>query len=317
MGNIKNTGFLLSLALLLGSCAVSKTGHDPSDFGTVLKDTLGWKVDTLKEGLVHYSFAGRYEPFESNQRVDVLWVDLEANRLIFDDRSPSDSLSAKVKEHPGAIAAVNGTYYEIVKSGEFKGLSSSFFKADDRVRASVTVPEGHRLFWKHEGAFYYEEGTEDWGIVYGDADSYNQMSYANALSGSPMLIYKHKPVGEKFVKKRNVPLDSLDYEDPDRHQGVRHPRTALALTDDNHLLMITVDGRREKTAGMSAKELTQFIDHFFEPKHALNIDGGGSTTMWIKGSSSPNGVVNFPTDNKKYDHFGQRRIRNAIIVVDK
>src|SRR5690606_5650647 len=101
------------------------------------------------------------------------------------------------------------------------------------------------------------------------------------MSGSPMLIYDHKSVGETLVKEQDVDLNSLDYEDQDRHQGVRHPRTALAITDENYLLMITVDGRRTQTAGMNAKELTQFIDRYFKPKHALNIDGGGSTTMWI------------------------------------
>lgn len=215
------------------------------------------------------------------------------------------------------LAAVNGTYYEIAKTAEGDSLFSSFFKQGGEISTSVTVPEDHRLFWKHEGAFYYDQEKEEWGIIYGDAASYDALPYANAMSGSPMLIYNHKPVGVDFAKTQDMDLNSLDYEHPDRHQGVRHPRTALAITDENYLLMITVDGRRPETAGMSAKELTQFIAHYFKPRHSLNIDGGGSTTMWIKNSESPNGVVNYPTDNKKYDHFGQRRIRNAIIVVDK
>lgn len=317
MKKVNKVTFALSIVLLLGSCATLRGPQDSSASGKVLKDELGWTADTLQNGLVHYTFEGWYAPYESNQRVDVLWVDLDRHRLIFDDESPADSLSAKVSRYPGALAAVNGTYYEIVRSGEFKGLSSSFFKSKGEVKAAVTVPKGHRLFWKHEGAFYYDEREGLWGIVYGDAGSYNNMPYANALSGSPMLIFDRKLVGETFVKARKEPLDSLDYEDPDRHQGVRHPRTALALTTDNDLLMVTVDGRREATAGMSARELTQFIDRYFKPRHALNIDGGGSTTMWIKGAASSNGVVNYPTDNKRYDHFGQRRIRNAIIVTEK
>lgn len=317
MKNIKIVYITLSIVLFLGSCALPKGGQDLSKSVENLKDSEGWTTDTLKKGLIHYTFEGWYEPFKSNQRVDVLRVDIGENRLIFDDTQPADSLSAMVSKVPDAIAAINGTYYEILRSAELKGRSSSFFKSDGQVKVAVTVPEGHRLFWKHEGAFYYDEEDRLWGIVYGDAESYNKMSYPNVLSGSPMLIYDYKLVGETFAKARNQPLDSLDYEDPDRHQGVRHPRTALALTSDNHLLMITVDGRREVTAGMNAKELTQFIDRHFKPRYALNIDGGGSTTMWIKGSASSNGVVNYPTDNKRYDHYGQRRIRNAIIVLDK
>lgn len=44
--------------------------------------------------------------------------------------------------------------------------------------------------------------------------------------------------------------------------------------------------------------------------NALNLDGGGSTTMWIKGK----GVVNHPSDNGKFDHEGARAVANAIIV---
>lgn len=64
---------------------------------------------------------------------------------------------------------------------------------------------------------------------------------------------------------------------------------------------------------MSAKELTQFIRKYFNPAYALNLDGGGSTTMWVKGE----GVINYPTDNKRFDHYGQRRIRNYIMVTTK
>ena len=42
-------------------------------------------------------------------------------------------------------------------------------------------------------------------------------------------------------------------------------------------------------------------------KDAVNLDGGGSTTMWISGKPF-NGVVNMPRDNKKFDHEGERAV---------
>lgn len=311
--------YILALAVVLASCKGNTQKDVQAEEGIkvgILKDTLGWTTQELDSGLVHFTFEGFYQPYESNQRVDVLLVDLDRYRLIFDDSRPNDSLSARVQRYEGALAAVNGTYYEVPVTQEGDSLYSSFFKKDGVISTSVTVPEGHRLHWKHEGAFYYDPDSSEWGILYGDAASYDAMPYANAMSGSPMLIFDHKPVGTSFVGEQEVPLDSLDYEHPDRHQGVRHPRTAVGLTDDNKLLLITVDGRREETAGMSAAELTLFLEHYFAPRHVLNIDGGGSTTMWIKDSDSPNGVVNYPTDNRQYNHFGQRRIRNGIIVVE-
>ena len=40
--------------------------------------------------------------------------------------------------------------------------------------------------------------------------------------------------------------------------------------------------------------------------NAVNLDGGGSATMWIKGL----GVVNHPTDST-----GERPVSNALVVL--
>ncbi|MBK1438884.1 phosphodiester glycosidase family protein [Parapedobacter sp. ISTM3] len=309
---------LLVFIFFAYACSMQQQERGASGAATaVLKDTVGWATTLLDDGLVRMNYEGYYAPYSSNQNVNVLSVDLKRYALAFEDIRPSDSLSAVADEVDGAVAGINGTYYEIARNEAGDSVSSSFFKTAGVVKSRVTVPEDHRLYWKHEGAFFYDNATDKWGIVYGDADSYEKMPYANVLSGAPVLIHREKPVGAAFAKAREMPLDSLDYEDPDRHQGVRHPRTALAITTKGQLLLITVDGRREETAGMSAKELTQFITRYFEVTDALNIDGGGSTTLWVRGATPPNGVVNYPTDNKRYDHFGQRKIRNAILVVKK
>ena len=47
-------------------------------------------------------------------------------------------------------------------------------------------------------------------------------------------------------------------------------------------------------------------------KDAINFDGGGSTTMYIQ-NQPENGVVNYPSDNKIFDHAGER----AELQVDR
>lgn len=316
------TNRLYRLTLLLLILGGSVKGQQQAGAYAADSAAAAWKKNSLKSWLVHYQFEGFYQPYNSGQVVNVLDIDLNnsESRIIFADTRPSDSLSSVVQKIPHALAAVNGTYYEIVKNEEDPAdlLSSSFFKSGNKINIEVTVPEGHQLFWKHEGAFYYDPAEQSSGIIYGDNTVYRALPYANVISGSPMLIFDYKPVGETFAKPQEKPLDSLNYEDPDRHQGVRHPRTAIARTENNHILLITVDGRAEKAAGMSAKELTSFIRRWFNPKDALNLDGGGSTTMWIKDSAvSKTGVINYPTDDKKFDHYGQRKIRNSLVVTSK
>ena len=113
-------------------------------------------------------------------------------------------------------------------------------------------------------------------------------------------------------------LATYNYEDPVRHQGVRHPRTAVAKTADNHVILLAVDGRRKGISeGMSARELTLFLIKHFDPQYALIMDGGGSTTMCVRGFGDPEThVVNYPNDNKKYDHAGERLRDTHFYIVE-
>ncbi len=92
----------------------------------------------------------------------------------------------------------------------------------------------------------------------------------------------------------------------------RHPRTCACVTGDKKVLLLTADGRSNQAFGLSLPELTALLQKL-GCKEAVNLDGGGSTTMWIKGMPD-NGVVNMPSDNKKFDHFGERKVANAVLV---
>lgn len=85
----------------------------------------------------------------------------------------------------------------------------------------------------------------------------------------------------------------------------RHPRTGVGVTADGRLLLITVDGRRRgHSVGMT---LTEFAREFerLGATWALNLDGGGSSTMVVRGK-----VVNRPSDRS-----GERRVSSAILVL--
>ncbi len=274
----------------------------------VLKETQGWVIDSIAPGLIRYTYAAYNRQQFANQIVNVLEVDYTDPSYNMEVKfvTPADSLSSVAKK-AGAIAGINGSYE----------LDATFVKTNNTINSQISLQPGHLRFWKHEGAFFYNGTEKSAAIEYGTNNGYFSSSYPNILSGAPMLVDNFSPVGETFIGDvTGINLNALEYEDYRRHQGVRHPRTAIARTEGNKLLLIVVDGRRSGVAeGMTAKELTQFIVRYFNPKEALNIDGGGSSTMYIKGSSeSTTGVVNYPTDNDKFDHYGQRSVRTFILV---
>ncbi len=83
----------------------------------------------------------------------------------------------------------------------------------------------------------------------------------------------------------------------------RHPRTAVAKLKDGKFLMITVDGRSEASGGIGLQDLAEYLLSL-GATDAMNLDGGGSTTMFVDGR-----VVNKPSDKE-----GERKVSDAILV---
>lgn len=72
----------------------------------------------------------------------------------------------------------------------------------------------------------------------------------------------------------------------------RNPRSAVGITADKKKLIVTVvDGRSSISAGMTCTELAALMKSF-GADDAFNLDGGGSSTMYLRGT----GIVNKPSD---------------------
>ncbi len=72
----------------------------------------------------------------------------------------------------------------------------------------------------------------------------------------------------------------------------RNPRTAVGLSQDKKTVyMVVVDGRSTASAGMTCTELATLMKGL-GAYQAINLDGGGSSTMYLKGT----GILNKPSD---------------------
>ena len=92
----------------------------------------------------------------------------------------------------------------------------------------------------------------------------------------------------------------------------KHPRTAVGKMGKKKVLLLTVDGRTSQSYGLTLHELADLM-LTLKCSEALNLDGGGSTTMWLKGKPE-SGVVNMPCDNRLFDHGGSRAVSSIITV---
>ena len=90
-----------------------------------------------------------------------------------------------------------------------------------------------------------------------------------------------------------------------RNAEIRNPRSAIGFSrDSSALYLVTVDGRQASSVGMTLIELADLMREI-GAWQALNFDGGGSTTMIVRGR-----IVNSPSDAT-----GEREIASGLLVV--
>jgi hypothetical protein len=88
-----------------------------------------------------------------------------------------------------------------------------------------------------------------------------------------------------------------------------NPRTAVGVTADGGLLLVTVDGRQPGySVGTTLRETAELL-RALGAADALNLDGGGSTTMVVRGADGALRVANRPSDAA-----GERPVANALAV---
>ena len=125
---------------------------------------------------------------------------------------------------------------------------------------------------------------------------------ATALSGGPVLVQNGKKQDWLSGAKAVGPTGMYSV----RSMSEQHPRTGLGW-NDRYFYLVGVDGRNPASVGMTLEELAAYFIKL-GCKEAMNLDGGGSATMWAAGR-----LVSVPSD----PGHRERNIANALLVVRK
>lgn len=115
----------------------------------------------------------------------------------------------------------------------------------------------------------------------------------SAVSGWPMVVN-----GCEALTAAALPGSDAFTRSP-------HPRTAVGLTRNGRTMYwVVADGRREGVAGLTLARLARFMREELGVCEAMNLDGGGSSAMWVD-----DGIVNRPSDGN------ERRVANHLAIV--
>ncbi|WP_256002546.1 phosphodiester glycosidase family protein [Pedobacter deserti] len=282
----KRPAFLLIMIF----CLSGAYGQDTDSLALV---RAKWTKKRIAKGvklLVHH-FSDK-EMFGANQNISYLEVKQKKGRAPFALGSEPSVLrpTSAFGISADALAAVNGTFFDVKNGG-----SVDFIKANGQVeqenrldnnqrashqRAAVAIRDGRLDIYKWDGSDKWEQ----------------DLPATEVMTSGPLLSFK----GKQEV------LDSGAFN------VLRHPRTAVGVKADGKVLLVTIDGRHTSAAGMSLFELSKVM-RWLGCVDAINLDGGGSTTLWVNST----GVVNYPSDNRSWDHKGERKVANVILIKKK
>ncbi len=95
-------------------------------------------------------------------------------------------------------------------------------------------------------------------------------------------------------------LENGELRNPDTSSPGNHPRTGIGISQDGkEIILVTIDGRSNSYTGVT-QEMFGAILKSLGAYNAINLDGGGSTTMAIKPLDSEKAVVvNSPSDGSE------------------
>ncbi|PHN07103.1 phosphodiester glycosidase family protein [Flavilitoribacter nigricans] len=273
MTNWKHLGYLAILTILLASCGRSLRPAATSDL---------YRQITYRN-LQTTSF------FDSPQKISIAEIPevLPGNEQ-WGVAYATDTLirTSDFAQNERALVAINGGFFNMQEGG-----SVTYLEVDGQV-INFTVNEAER--WAKDspvvkGALIVTGENELRIEPNRRADYYQRSPNERAvLITGPLLLQKG----------RRVALGTSDFINK------RHPRSCVCTTTDQRILLVAVDGRNADAAGMSLPELQEFL-LLQNCREAINLDGGGSTALWMAGR----GIINSPSDKT-----GERPVANILYL---
>ncbi|MFO7573908.1 MAG: phosphodiester glycosidase family protein [Bacteroidales bacterium] len=251
---------------------------------------IKWEKERLAPGLVLKS--GRIVPGDTlPQNLNLLIVNTRKRDVsIIYNPQKGRRLTGVQAQEAGAIAAVNGGFFNTAGGSVTYVRTAGIIADSDTAEAwpkNVNL-NGAIMVNSRGEVTITKKKTNEWFDANPD--------FVDVLVTGPFLA--------EGGAKSELPATSL--------VTARHPRTAVGKAGRRKVILLTADGRSDEAAGLTLHQLAGMM-LYLKCSEALNLDGGGSTTMWVKGKPF-GGVVNMPSDNKVFDHEGARAVSSVLIV---
>jgi len=189
-----------------------------------------------------------------------------------------NQLSAAVSNGKNAIVSINADFFDMGGTNVMRGLC---------------IKDGVLLHGASDRPWFGI--TKDGDAVMGTSDDYNTYkdNLICAVGGSHILLKNDNPadlsVGTEFA-------------------DTTHPRTAVGVTPSGDIVLMIVDGRQASISNGATLADLAFLLGTFGCSDAINLDGGGSSTLIVRNGSD------YVTKNSP-SAGALRAVANGLMVV--
>ena len=175
-------------------------------------------------------------------------------------------------------------------AGAIAAVNASGFKRNSETRA--LTPNGTLII---DGKLYTDKGGSITGFTYDNVLTLTKESASDAIAHGMKDAVSFEP----FLIVNGVPAKITG-----RGDGLR-PRTAVGQRKDGIVLFAVIDGDSYATYGATMQDLIDIFTRY-GAYNAANLDGGGSSSLYVDGK-----LVNNP---KGFGYTGERYLINAWIL---
>jgi len=271
-------------------------------------------ADTVEHPFVGVTSILREVTTPRRLRLHVIQIDLSAPGIRFELTRPGGSLETVRQttleflhdEH--AQIAINSHFFlpypstnpdaNLVGLAASNGNVYSGFESPTQSYAILTDAPAINI----ERSNHAEIVHRDFGFSDGKHVRENVMLW-NALSGSAQVVtdgVKTIPVYKDAQRPDGVltPGGPGDYSNSNSWYDALNARTAIGLTRDGRTLVLLTVDRAAGSLGMTVGEVADVLIRDYAVMNALNLDGGGSTTLAMENPTTHSAaLVNNSSDN--------------------
>jgi exopolysaccharide biosynthesis protein len=183
------------------------------------------------------------------------------------------------------------------------GVNADFFDLKTGAPTNLLVIDGKMLTppIKQPVLAFDSSGAPHIGFFTLDDGSLRPFHPLEAVGGRPVLVRDSAVAGEVDT------FGQASFRE-------RNPRTAAGIArNGKRLILAVVDGREYQNAGMTLRETADLM-LALGAREAINLDGGGSTTMVY---ADPNASGALRIANHPSDKEGERTVGDALAIVTR